>query len=192
MQSTRVERPEQLTLEVGRFSASVTSIVVGVAFVLVVGMLANSVRTNNGRAEDWRRQAVAAEEVAGGLRVVIADRSRALNQRTRQANMLAATLASSRGALRQSKSSVGTLTRQQRQLARDFALAETGRRKLQARRAALASVGSALSACSQGLGSIVTRAQRGKPKAVLATAGPRLAQCSRARARLGTLLEKAE
>ena len=191
MHSSRVERPEQLTLEVGRWSVSVTTILVTIVFVFVVGMLANSVRTNNGRAEDWRRRAVAAEEVVGGLRVVIAERSQTLNQRTRQANVLAATLASSRGALRETKVSVGELTRQQRQLATDFARAETERRKLQAQRAALASVASALSACSQGLGSVVTNAQRAKPKAALAKAEPFLTQCNRAGARLSTVLEKA-
>lgn len=191
MQSSRVERPEQLALEVGRWTVSVTTLAVTLVFVLVVGMLANSVRTNNSRADDWRRRAVAAEEVAGGLRVVIADRSKALNQRTRQANVLAATLASSRGALRQTKSSVGELTRQQQQLASDFARAETERRKLAAQRAALASVASALSACSQGLQSVVAAAQHGKPKAELAKAEPFLGQCTRARTRLGAVRENA-
>jgi hypothetical protein len=190
MQSSRVERPEQLTLEVGRFSASVTSIVVTLVFVLVVGMLANSVRKNNDRAEDWRRRAVAAEEVAGGLRVVITERSQTLNQRTRQANVLAATLASSRGALRESKVNLGALAQRQRKLASDKARADTERRELRAQRAALASIASALSACSQGLGSVVTDAQRGKPKQVLATAEPLLTRCSRARARLSTVLER--
>jgi hypothetical protein len=190
METSRVERPEQLTLEVGRWSASVTSIAVAVVFVLVVGMLANSVRKNHDRAEDWRRRAVAAEEVAGGLRVVLGERSQALNQRTRQANAMVDTLASSRGALRESKVSVGALTRRQRELASEKARAETERRNLQAQRAALAAVASALSACSQGLGAVVTEAQHGKPKAVLATAEPYLAQCSRARARLGTVLKQ--
>ena len=85
---SQVERPEQLTLEVGRWSASVMSIAVTVVFVLVVGMLAKSNWSNNGRAEDWRARAIVAEEAAGGLRVVLADRSRVLNQRTRQANAL--------------------------------------------------------------------------------------------------------
>ncbi len=191
MQSSRVERPEQLTLEVGRYSASVTSIVVTLVFVLVVGMLANSVRKNNDRADDWRRRAVVAEEAVGGLRLVLSDRSRMLNQRTRQANALVDTLASSRGALRASKASLGTLTRRQRRLANDKARAETERRNLQAQRAALASVGSALSACSQGLGAIVAEARRGKPKAALAKADPQLARCSRARVRLGAVLERA-
>ena len=189
MQSTRVERPEQLALEVGRWTVSLTTIAVTVVFVLVVGMLLNSVRTNNDRAEDWRRRAVAAEEVAGGLRVVLADRSRTLNQRTRQANVFAATLASSRGALRQSKSRAGALAEQQRQLAGDFAQAETARRKLAAQRAALASVASALGACSQGLESVVAAAQNGKPKTELAKAQPFLTQCNRAQARLGTALK---
>lgn len=191
MQSSRVERPEQLTLEVGRFSASVTSIAVGIVFVLVVGMLANSVRKNNDRADDWRRRAVVAEEAVGGLRVVLAERSRALNQRTRQANLLIGTLASSRGALRQSKVSLGALERRQRRLASEKARAETERRQLRAQRAALASVASALSACTQGLASAVAQAQRGKAKAVLARTGPQLERCSRARARLGSVLGRA-
>ena len=57
-----------------------------------------------------------------------------LNQRTRQANALIETLASSRGALRETKSSVGALARQRRQLAGDYARAETARRKLAAQR----------------------------------------------------------
>jgi chromosome segregation ATPase len=191
MQSSRVERPEQLTLEVGRWSVSVMTIAVTVVFVIVVGMFANSARKNNDRAEDWRRRAVAAEEVVGGLRVVLAERSRALNQRTRQANELIDTLASNRGALRKSKVSLGALTRRQRQLASDRTRAETERRKLQAQRAALVSAAAALSACSQGLEAVVTHARRGKPKAVLATADPRLAQCSRARTRLNAALERA-
>ena len=185
---SEVERPAQLTLEVGRWSASVMSIAVTVVFVLVVGMLAKSTWTNNGRAEDWRRRAVAAEEASGGLRVVLADRSRVLNQRTRQANALIETLASSRGALRETKSSVGALARRQRQLAGDYARAETERRELAAQRAALASVAAALSACSSDLAALVADARRGKPKAVLAQAKPQLAQCSFARARLGTVL----
>jgi hypothetical protein len=191
MRSSRVERPEQLTLEVGGYSASVMSIAVGVVFFLVVVMLLNSARTNNDRAEDWRRRAVAAEEVAGGLRVVLAERSRTLNQRTRQANILIDTLASSRGALRETKVNLGALSARQRQLASQSARAEAERRKLQAQRAALVSVSSALSACSEGLASLVAEAQTGKPKAVLARAQPLLTQCNRARARLSTVRENA-
>lgn len=191
MQSTRVERPEQLTLEIGRWSVGVTTLAVATVFLLVVGMLLNSNRQNNNRASDWRRRAVAAEEVAGGLRVVIADRSKALNQRTRQANVLAATLASSRGKLRQSKSQAGALAQQQRQLASDFARAETSLRKLAAQRAALASAAAALSSCSQGLQSVVAAAQNGKPKAELAKSQPFLTQCNRARARLGAVQRSA-
>jgi chromosome segregation ATPase len=186
MRSSRVERPEQLTLEVGGYSASVMSIAVGVVFFLVVVMLLNSNRTNNNRAEDWRRRAVAAEEVAGGLRVVLADRSRTLNQRTRQANILIDTLASSRGALRETKGNLGALARRQRELASEKAAAETERRRLQAQRAALDAVATALAACSQGLEDVVADARNGQPKAALAKARPFLAQCNKAQARLRT------
>jgi chromosome segregation ATPase len=152
-------------------------------FVLVVGMLANSVRKNNARAEDWHRRAIAAEEIVGGLRAVIAERSRALNQRTLQANRLVATVSSSRGALRKSKVSVGTLARQQRQLASDKARAESELRKLRAQRAALASVASALNACSQGLEAV---AGSGKPKDRRSA----VASCDRAQGRFRAVLEQ--
>ena len=191
METTRVERPEQLALEVGRWTVSVTTLAVTLVFVLVVGMLANSVRKNNDRAEEWRRRAVAAEEVAGGLRVVLADRSRVLNQRTRQANILIDTLASSRGALRETKGSVNALSRRQRQLASEKARAETERRELRTQRAALASVASTLGACSQGLEAVIADARGGQPKAALAKANPLLAECNRAQARLKTTMEQA-
>ena len=126
MQPIAGRTPEQLYLEVGRWSVSVMSIVVTLVFVLVVGMLANSVRKNDARADDWRRRAVAAEEIVGGLRVVIAERSQALNERT-SAGERARDRGSTRAAARcsETKSSVGTLTRRQRQLAADKARAET-------------------------------------------------------------------
>jgi hypothetical protein len=191
MHSSEVERPGRLTLEVGRWSASVMSIAATIVFVLVVGMLAKSTWTNNDRAEDWRRRAVAAEEVVGGLRVVIAERSQALNQRTRQANVLATTLASSRGALQETKVSVGALTERQRRLAKANANANAERQQLKAQQKALVSVASALSACSQGLESVVGKAQRGAPKAELAKAAPFVTQCNRAQTRLDTVMAAA-
>ena len=47
MQSSRVERPEQLTLEVGGYSASVISIAVTLVFVLVVRTLFRSIPTTS-------------------------------------------------------------------------------------------------------------------------------------------------
>lgn len=186
MHPSRAERPTQLYLEVGGRSLSVTSIVVTLVFVLVVGMLANSVRKNNSRADDWQRRAVAAEEIVGGLRVVIAERSQALNERTVQANRLATGLDSSRGALQETKSSVGSLTRRQRQLAVDKARAETQVRKLESQRTALASAGAALNACSQGLEAIVASKPKPKPAAVKS----RLTQCDRARSSFSSAREQ--
>lgn len=188
MHPTRAERPTQLYLEVGGRSLSVTSIVVTLVFVLVVGMLANSVRKNNDRADDWRHRAVAAEEIVAGLRVVLAERSRALNQRTVQANKLAAGLDTSRGALRETKVSVGSLTRRQRQLAADKARAQTRVRELESQRAALVSAASALDACSRGLEAMVAS---GKPRAKPAALESRLAQCDRAQSGLRSFRERA-
>lgn len=185
MESYRAERPEQLYVEVGRWSLSVKSIAVTVAFILVVAMLANSVRTNNDRASDWQRRAIAAEEIVGGLRVVLADRSRALNQRTRQANLMVSSLDSSRGKLLASRSSVGALERRQQQLASEKARAEAARTELQKERAALRSVASALNTCSQNLTAIVGKTQ----KATAADRQARLEQCGRAQARFDAVVE---
>ena len=82
--------------------------------VVVAAPLIRAVYSNRGRADDWHRRAVVAEESVTGLRVVIVERSRALNQRTVQANRLATQLDSTRTALQRSKVSVGSLTRRQR------------------------------------------------------------------------------
>ena len=174
----RAERPTQLYLEVGGRSLSVMSIFVTLVFVLIVGMLASSVRKNDARADDWRQRAVAAEEIVGGLRVVIAERSKALNERTVQANRLATGLDTSRGALQETKSSVGSLTRRQRQLAADKALAEKQVKQLESKQASLVSAGTALNACGQGLEALVAAKPKPKPAAVQA----RLTQCSEAQA----------
>ena len=47
----------QLTLEVGRWSASVWSIAATVVAVLLIVLLAKSTLTNNARADDWQQRA---------------------------------------------------------------------------------------------------------------------------------------
>ena len=186
MEPYRAERPEQLYLDIGRWSVSVWSIAVTLVFVLVVGMLTKSVWTNNARADDWRRRAIANEELVGGLRVVIAQRSKALNERTMQANTLAGTLDSSRGALRDTKSSVGSLTRRQRQLETEKTRANAELQTLRSRQAVLTSVTVELNACSERLESVVR-----KPKTKPATKQSWLAQCGQARASLESYLRGA-
>ena len=170
------------TIEIG--NPSRTAVVVTLVVVLLMGILLNSVWQNRGRAEDWRREAVAAEEVAAGLRVVLADRSRELNRRTAQANELVARLDTSRGALRDTKVSVGSLTRRQRELAADNARIETQLRKLTARQATLSSVATALSSCAQSLEALVARGGEAADK------NARLAQCSSARERLAAFRDR--
>jgi hypothetical protein len=120
---------------------------VAVAVVVIAAPFVRATMSNKSRAEDWHRRAVVAEESVNGLRVVIAERSRALNQRTLQANRLASQLQSNGSALRRSKVSVGTLTRRQRRLAAENARIESERRSLRTRLAALESIGSKLNAC---------------------------------------------
>ena len=128
-----------------------------------------------GRAEDWHRRAIVAEESVTGLRVVIVERSRALNRRTVQANQLVSELHSTRAALRRSKVNVGTLTRRQRELANENARIEKERRKLQTRQAALETIASKLSGCAK-----TSTGRTGKrPRTIAASAPSTLASCRR-------------
>jgi hypothetical protein len=175
----------QLTLEIGRWSASLWSIAATAVSVVLILMLAKSTLSNNARADDWQQRAVAAEEIVGGLRVVIADRSAALNERTRQANALASTLDSNRGALRDSKSSLGSLSRRQNQLMADKIRAEKELQKLQSQHGTLYTAAQELDACSSGLQALVGK--KAKPAARQA----RLDQCRLARASFQAFLKDA-
>jgi hypothetical protein len=121
-----------------------------VAVLVIAAPFVRANMSNKSRAEDWHHRAVVAEESVTGLRVVIAERSRALNQRTLQANRLVSQLQSNGTALRRTKVSVGALTRRQRELAAANARVEGERRALLARVATLESIGAKLSACVKG------------------------------------------
>jgi septal ring factor EnvC (AmiA/AmiB activator) len=154
--------------------------------VVVAAPFVRAVYTNRGRAEGWHRRAVVAEESVTGLRVVIVERSRALNRRTVQANQLVSELHSTRAALRRSKVNVGTLTRRQRELANENARIETERRKLQTRQAALETIASKLGACAKSLDG----AQGKRRRTIAASAPSTLATCRRLGASLDAYLEQ--
>ena len=115
------------------------------------GVLGLVGKENRDRAEDWRQRAIAAAEVVSGQRVVIGERSQALNLRTAQLNRLAAHLRDTRKALHRSEGDVSSLARRQRELANEKARVEDERRQLQAQQAALVSVASGFIDCSDGL-----------------------------------------
>ena len=125
----------------------VKAALVAVAVVVIAAPFVRATMSNKGRAEDWHHRAVVAEESVTGLRVVIAQRSRALNRRTLQANRLVSELQSNGTALRRSKLITGSLTRRQHELAAENARIESDRRKLRTRLTALESYGSKLNAC---------------------------------------------
>ena len=154
--------------------------------MLVVAVpLARASHANKGRAEDWHRRAVVAEESVGGLRVVIVERSRELNQRTLQANRLAAQLQSNGMALRRSKGNVGALSRRQRQLVSANAHLAKERAELQSRVATLESIGAELSACAKA------PPPSGKnARTVAAVKRSRAATCKRAGASFDAYLER--
>ncbi|MCZ7589210.1 MAG: hypothetical protein M5U27_10245 [Gaiella sp.] len=127
----------------------VKAALVALAVLVVTAPLARAVASNKGRAEDWHKRAIVAEESVGGLRAVIAERSRELNRRTIQANRLAARVDANGTALQRSKVSVGALTRRQRELARNVARVSTERDRLRSRLAAAERIGVTLSACAK-------------------------------------------
>jgi hypothetical protein len=145
-----------MEFELERFEGwKVKGALAALALLLVLAPAACAVKKNKDRAEDWHRRAIVAEESVGGLRAVIAQRSRALNQRTLQANRLVGRVNSSGKALRQSKASVGALARRQSTLTSENARIAKESRKAQAREATLETIASKLAACGKGLGSAV-------------------------------------
>lgn len=155
------------------------------AAVVVVLPFARAAMVNHGRAEDWHRRAIVAEESVGGLRAVIAERSRALNQRTIQANELATRVDTKGSALRRSKASVGALTRRQQELASEYARVVTERNALRSRLATAERLASTLSACAKTAGAPV------RGKRTTAAARTRLANCARASASFDAYLRQA-
>jgi len=160
----------------------VKAALLALALLVVTLPLARSVKANKDRAEDWHRRAVVAEESVNGLRVVIVERSRALNRRTLQANLLATQLHSNGSALRRSKASVGTLSRRQRELAKENARVESQRRKLQSQLTTLEGIAGQLSACA-------TPGKASAKGSRTITARSRKAACGRAGASFDAYLE---
>jgi chromosome segregation ATPase len=165
---------------------------VALALLVVAVPLARANHANKTRAEDWHRRAVVAEESVGGLRVVIEQRSRALNERTLQANQLVGQLSSNKDALQQSKVSVDTLTKRERTLVQQNAKIESERKKLQTQQAQLKSIATKLGACTKSLGGALGAAQAAKPgakpTAAASAARARVTTCAQASANLDTFL----
>ena len=158
--------------------------------VVVCAPFARASLSNKGRADDWRRRAVVAEEAVGGLRVVIAERSRALNERTVQANQLASRLDSRGTALQRTKSSVGTLTRRQRALTTANTRVTSERNSLRSRLARAEALASKLRACSDTLAVVVTSAKGKRAAKVTAQAQPVVESCRKASTNYQAYLEQ--
>ena len=166
----------ELELEGWKVKAALAAL----AVLVIAAPFVRATMTNKSRAEDWHHRAVVAEESVNGLRVVIAERSRALNERTLQANRLVSQLRSNGALLRRSKVSVGTLTRRQRDLAAANARIERERRVLRARLATLESISSRLDACVKSRAT--TKGKR--------TVAAREASCNKVSASFAAYLEQ--
>ena len=127
------------------------AVALSLAVLAGIGVLGVAVKTNRDRAEAWRDRAITAAEVVDGQRVLIGQRSAALNRRTTQVNRLAGKLRTTRAALRRSEGDVSSLARRQRELANEKARVEDERRQLQAQQAALYAVASDVIECNGGL-----------------------------------------
>jgi hypothetical protein len=162
---------------------------VALALFLVLAPAACAVKKNKDRAEDWHRRAVVAEESVGGLRAVIEQRSRALNQRTLQANRLVGRVNSRGKALRQSKASVGALAQRQRALTTENARIAKESRQAQARAATLQTIASRLAACANGLGSAV-QAPAKRPRKISPAVQSLLTSCRKSAGDLDAFLQQ--
>jgi uncharacterized lipoprotein YmbA len=159
--------------------------------VVVCAPFARASMSNKGRADDWHRRAVIAEEAVGGLQVVIAERSRALNERTLQANQLATRLDSSGMVLQKAKGNLGTLTRRQRALTAENAAVKAERNKLRSQLATARALASKLSACSEDLATAVESAKGKKAGTVAAKSQPLVEGCRKASASYAAYVEQA-
>ena len=168
----------------------VKAALIALLVVVVCAPFARASMSNKGRADDWRRRAVVAEEAVGGLRVVIADRSRALNERTLQANRLASRLDSNGMVLEKTKGNVGTLTRRQSELTAENTRVKAERNKLRAQLATAEALARKLNACSQDLTTTLAWSKGKKPAAVAAEAQPLVKSCRDASASFDAYLEK--
>lgn len=176
----------QLELEGWKVKAGL----VALALLVVLTPLALIVKSNRDRAEDWHRRAVVAEESVTGLRMVIVARSRELNRRTLQANQLASRAQSNGAALRQSKVSVGALSRHQRELASENVRMANEGRKLRSQLGALERVGSTLSGCAKDLGGTTGSTGVKGQRTTTAVAKARVASCAQASTRFDAYLEQ--
>ena len=159
-----------------------------VALLVVTAPLGCAVRSNKARAEGWHRRAVVAEESVGGLRTVIVERSRALNRRTLQANLLSSRLDSNRVALRRSKGDVGALARHGRDLASDNARIQRQAGALRSQQAAIIARASKLSGCTKRLAGAVDGAKGKRARTISADTRAHRAACTRASASLDAYL----
>jgi hypothetical protein len=149
-----------------------------IALAACLGGLAWAMKTNGDRAEAWRDRAITAEEIVDGQRVLIGQRTQALNRRTTQVNRLADRLRDTRTALRRSEGDVTSLARRQRELANEKARVEDERRQLQAQQAALETVASDVLSCNSGLVDVLGAVLDEDWDWVAINGSSRLASCS--------------
>lgn len=133
----------------------VLAISIAVLLLLAAGWFAYAAHTNNDAARDWKQRSIELEEQVNGLRTLIGERSAELNERTRQANRIAANLRSTRTALRRSEGDVSSLAQRQRELANDKAQLEDERRALQQQAGDLAEIAGRYIACKSSLVDVI-------------------------------------
>jgi chromosome segregation ATPase len=129
----------------------VVAVSVAGLLLLAAGWFAYASHANQTSADEWKQRSIELDEQVNGLRTLIGERSAQLNERTRQANRIAANLRSTRAALHRSEGDVSSLARRQRELANDKAQLEDQRRALQQQAGALADIASRYISCKSSL-----------------------------------------
>lgn len=176
-----------------RATWDVAKVVLAVLLVLAlgaIGTLAWATKSNADRAEGWRIRAIAAGEIVEGQRILIGQRSQALNRRTTQVNTLARKLRATRVALRRSEGDVSSLARRQRELADEKAQVEDARRQLETQQGALESVASGFIECNDGLFDLLDAVLDQDWGWVSIYATDRLSGCTTASARLDVYIRQ--
>lgn len=135
--------------------------VVGAAILILVllvsaGALAGYVAwTNMVRADDWQARSARLQENVDALDEAVAERTKALNQRTTDLNAMAEKVADAERAIDRSEADVKRLERRQRKLAAEKADVEDARAALALQTAAIEDVASSYISCKNGLSQLL-------------------------------------
>jgi septal ring factor EnvC (AmiA/AmiB activator) len=131
-------------------------VLAAIALLAVAGAASYLAYSNNERADRWRARAGKLERNADTLNALLVKRTRTLNARVRQLNVMAAEVRRARLSLTRSEGDVKTLEQRQRELANEKAQLEDQRGALIEQQSSLEQVASAYSTCKGELEDVLS------------------------------------